>query len=125
VCERLELHFDQGPGLTLSAAGEEHYYGEADLLVAALKRSAAIVWLAFLGRGFIEQAKYWWYEPRGVNPWSPKYLMQVEFRWATGSFSAGYLVTRPGQPLAIDLEALHCSAVWLDGEAEGLAQGTL
>ncbi|TGE18344.1 hypothetical protein [Hymenobacter elongatus] len=43
ACERLELVFDHGPVLTLAAAGEDHFYGEADLLVAASGAAAPIV----------------------------------------------------------------------------------
>ena len=123
ACERLELVFDHGPVLTLAAAGEDHFYGEADLLVAASGGAAPLVPPAGPERNPHEQGKYWQYEPQGLNLWPSKYLMHVEFRWETGSFSAGYLVARSGQPLTIDLNAVHLTAAWLDGTATGLEHG--
>ena len=75
TCERLDLYFDQGPALTISAAGEDHFYGEADLLVdASGPLPAPIAPPAWPGRGPDDHGKYWWYEPRGLNLWVPKYL---------------------------------------------------
>ena len=125
ACERLDFVFDHGPMLTLSAAGEDHFYGEADLLVATSESAVPIAPAARPEGASDDRGQYWRYEPRGVNLWPTKYLVHLEFRWATGSFSAGYLVSRPGQPLAIDLNAVHLTITWLDGMAKGLAKGIL
>ena len=38
ACERLELVFSgSGPALILAAAGEDHFYGEADLILGLIK----------------------------------------------------------------------------------------
>jgi len=37
ACERLELVSDCGPALILAAAGEDHFYGEADLILGLIK----------------------------------------------------------------------------------------
>ncbi|HEX8348760.1 MAG TPA: hypothetical protein VF598_02255 [Hymenobacter sp.] len=125
TCERLDLLFDRGPLLTLSAAGEDHFYGEQDLLVDTSERPASAP-TATPEQGPDAQGKYWQHEPRGLRLLlTRKYLMHVEFRWATGSLSAGYLVASPGRPLAIDLDAVHLTTVWLDGTAERLEQALL